>query len=289
MSISASRRSITTSSSRRSRSRALGAAQLALPLKVTYQGCADGRPVLSADHQGDHGEPAVRQRDVGAGRRRRRRAALAARQHRRRRQRQQRAMRRPLARRRTAASSPSRTGSPPSSAPATSSSCWAPSSGRPGAGLHALRAADGADPLRHHRRPGREVTTGRGFALSLTYVLGMALTYTVAGAACARPAGKQVQAVFQQPWIIVLFAALFVALALSMFGLYTLQMPSAIQTRPDRRQQPAGSRHLRRRAVMGALSALDRHRLRGTRAGRRACRSSARAARSRAALPRCSP
>ena len=39
-------------------------------------------------------------------------------------------------------------------------------------------------------------------------------------------AGKQVQAVFQQPWIIMLFAALFVAMALSMFGLFTLQMPS---------------------------------------------------------------
>ena len=58
----------------------------------------------------------------------------------------------------------------------------------------------------------------------------MALTYTITGAAFAA-AGKQVQAVFQQPWIIVLFAALFVAMALSMFGLFTLQMPSFIQTR----------------------------------------------------------
>ncbi len=77
---------------------------------------------------------------------------------------------------------------------------------------------------------GANVTTGRAFSLSLTYVLGMALTYTIAGAAFAA-AGQQVQAVFQQPWIIVLFAALFIALAMSMFGLYTLQMPAAIQTR----------------------------------------------------------
>ena len=53
---------------------------------------------------------------------------------------------------------------------------------------------------------GRSVTTSRAFLLSLTYVLGMALTYTVTGALFAA-AGKQVQAVFQQPWIILLFAA----------------------------------------------------------------------------------
>ena len=48
------------------------------------------------------------------------------------------------------------------------------------------------------------MTAGRGFALSLAYVLGMALTYTIAGALCAA-AGKQVQTVFQQPWILILF------------------------------------------------------------------------------------
>src|SRR3984893_17674028 len=77
---------------------------------------------------------------------------------------------------------------------------------------------------------GRTLTTTRAFALSVTYVLGMALTYTLAGIACAA-AGRQVQAVFQQWWVLALFAALFVVLALSMFGLFTLQMPVAIQTR----------------------------------------------------------
>ncbi len=101
----------------------------------------------------------------------------------------------------------------------------------------------------------RKVTTGRAFALSLTYVLGMALTYTIAGALFAA-AGQQAQAVFQQPWIIVLFAALFVALALSMFGLFNLQMPAAIQTRLTEisNRQTAGS--FGGVAVMGALSAL---------------------------------
>jgi thioredoxin:protein disulfide reductase len=102
---------------------------------------------------------------------------------------------------------------------------------------------------------GKNVTTGRAFALSLTYVLGMALTYTIAGALCAA-AGKQVQTVFQQPWILALFAALFVALALSMFGLFTIQMPAAIQTRVANvsNQQSAGT--FGGVALMGVLSAL---------------------------------
>ena len=74
---------------------------------------------------------------------------------------------------------------------------------------------------------GASITTRRAFTLSLTYVLGMALTYTVAGAAFAAFGhGQQAQAIFQQPWIIALFAAVLIALALSMFGLFTLQMPT---------------------------------------------------------------
>lgn len=102
---------------------------------------------------------------------------------------------------------------------------------------------------------GPNVTTARAFSLSLTYVLGMALTYTIAGAAFAA-AGHQVQAVFQQPWIVMLFAALFIALAMSMFGFYTLQMPAAIQTRltSTSNRQRAGT--FGGVAIMGALSAL---------------------------------
>jgi thiol:disulfide interchange protein DsbD len=102
---------------------------------------------------------------------------------------------------------------------------------------------------------GKNVTTSRAFLLSLTYVLGMAFTYTIAGALCAA-AGKQVQTVFQQPWILALFAALFVALALSMFGLFTIQMPAAIQTRVANvsNQQAAGT--FGGVALMGVLSAL---------------------------------
>ena len=102
---------------------------------------------------------------------------------------------------------------------------------------------------------GRNVNPRRAFALSLSYVLGMALTYTAAGAAAAA-AGQQVQAVFQKPWVIVLFAGVFIAMALSMFGLYTVQMPAAIQTRisgASNRQQAGTFGGV---AIMGALSAL---------------------------------
>ncbi len=104
-------------------------------------------------------------------------------------------------------------------------------------------------------RSARHITAARGFALSLTYVLGMALTYTLAGIACAA-AGRQVQAVFQQWWVLALFAALFVALALSMFGLFTLQMPVAIQTRIANLSNRQSAGTFGGVAVMGALSAL---------------------------------
>ncbi|MGE0582550.1 MAG: protein-disulfide reductase DsbD [Steroidobacteraceae bacterium] len=102
---------------------------------------------------------------------------------------------------------------------------------------------------------GANVTTRRAFFLSLSYVLGMAFTYTLAGIAAAA-AGAQVQAVFQQPWIITVFALLFIVLALSMFGLFTIQMPAAIQTRlaDASNRQRAGT--FGGVALMGALSAL---------------------------------
>ena len=102
---------------------------------------------------------------------------------------------------------------------------------------------------------GSGVTTGRAFALSLSYVLGMAVMNTLAGVAAAA-AGQQIQALFQQPWIIMLFSLIFVALALSMFGLFTIQLPASLQTRLSEvsNRQRAGT--FGGVAVMGALSAL---------------------------------
>jgi thiol:disulfide interchange protein DsbD len=102
---------------------------------------------------------------------------------------------------------------------------------------------------------GATVSPQRGFLLSLSYVLGMAATYTAAGAVAAL-AGSQVQALFQEPWLIALFAALFVVLALGMFGLFELQMPAAIQTRLTglANRQKGGT--FIGTAIVGALTAL---------------------------------
>jgi thiol:disulfide interchange protein DsbD len=102
---------------------------------------------------------------------------------------------------------------------------------------------------------GKPVPRSRAFALSVAYVLGMALTYTIAGAAFAA-AGQQAQAFFQKPWMIVLFAALFVWLALGMFGLFNLQVPGWLQERVSRLSDKQQQGTLIGTAIMGALSSL---------------------------------
>jgi len=104
---------------------------------------------------------------------------------------------------------------------------------------------------------GGENQTRRAFMMSVSYVLGMAVTYTGAGiAAGAIGDGFNLQATFNQPWIIVVFGLLFVVLALSMFGLFTIQMPSFVQTRlSDSSNRQAGDSHISV-AIIGALSAL---------------------------------
>ena len=102
---------------------------------------------------------------------------------------------------------------------------------------------------------GASATPRRSFTLSLAYVLGMAFTNTLAGIGAAA-AGQQLQAFFQQTWIIVAFALLFVVLAASMFGLFTLQLPSALQTRLAAASNSQRAGTLWGVAAMGALSAL---------------------------------
>ena len=75
-----------------------------------------------------------------------------------------------------------------------------------------------------------EAGSARAFLLSVAFVFGMAVTYTILGAVFAA-AGSQVQAVMQQPAVIIGVALLFVALALSMFGLFDLQIPASWQTK----------------------------------------------------------
>ncbi len=95
----------------------------------------------------------------------------------------------------------------------------------------------------------------RGFSLALAYVAGMSLVYTAAGIVAAA-VGVQLQAAFNQPWVLALFAALFVALALGMFGLYDLQMPSAVQTRLAALSGRQRGGTFVGAFVMGALSSL---------------------------------
>ena len=102
---------------------------------------------------------------------------------------------------------------------------------------------------------GASATPRRSFTLSLAYVLGMAFTNTLAGIGAAA-AGQQLQAFFQQTWIIVVFALLFVVLAASMFGLFTLQLPAALQTRLAAASDAQRAGTLWGVAAMGALSAL---------------------------------
>ncbi|MCP4000638.1 MAG: protein-disulfide reductase DsbD [Gammaproteobacteria bacterium] len=102
---------------------------------------------------------------------------------------------------------------------------------------------------------GENITTARAFWLSLSYVLGMAFTYTIAGAIFGA-AGTQISAALQTPLVIGGVSVLFIGLALAMFGLYELQVPAALQTRLTAigNNQKAGS--FFGVAFMGAISAL---------------------------------
>jgi thiol:disulfide interchange protein DsbD len=73
------------------------------------------------------------------------------------------------------------------------------------------------------------VSRGRGLALALAYSQGMALVYTALGVA-AGLLGQGLAAYLQHPWVLLGFAALMVLLALSMFGLYELQLPASVQS-----------------------------------------------------------
>ncbi len=102
---------------------------------------------------------------------------------------------------------------------------------------------------------GESITTAKSFLYSVVFVLAMAITYTIAGIAVGL-SGENIQAIFQDPWILSAFAILFVVLSLSMFGFYELQMPSAIQGKLTAisNNQKGGS--LIGVAIMGFLSAL---------------------------------
>jgi len=102
---------------------------------------------------------------------------------------------------------------------------------------------------------GERITTHRAFILSLTYILAMSVTYTVAGVMTGL-LGENLQAMFQNPWIIGSFSALFVVLSLSMFGLFELQLPHALQHRLHQISHQQQGGHIAGAALMGLLSGL---------------------------------
>ncbi len=102
---------------------------------------------------------------------------------------------------------------------------------------------------------GNRINTTRAFLLSLSYVIASAVTYTVFGILAAL-FGENLQTLFQQPWIVGLFSAVFVVLSLSMFGFYNLQLPASIQTKLHNSSIRHQDGSFWGAAIMGALSSL---------------------------------
>lgn len=99
------------------------------------------------------------------------------------------------------------------------------------------------------------LSTGRALLLAFIYVQGMALTYTALGLVVAA-AGLQFQAALQHPYVLIGLSVLFTLLALSMFGLFSLQLPSSLQTRltlMSNRQQGGSAGGV---FAMGAIAGL---------------------------------
>jgi thioredoxin:protein disulfide reductase len=102
---------------------------------------------------------------------------------------------------------------------------------------------------------GAQVSRARGFTLSATYALGMALIYTALGIA-AGLIGEGLSAALQNPWVLGTFAILMVLLALSMFDVYHLQVPAAIQHKLTKTSEKQKAGKLVGVFIMGAISAL---------------------------------
>lgn len=102
---------------------------------------------------------------------------------------------------------------------------------------------------------GAQVKRGRGLILSLAYSLGMAIVYTALGVA-AGLIGEGLSAALQNPWVLGAFGLLIVGMSLSMFGVYELQMPAALQTSLAGASGRQSSGKLAGVFAMGAISAL---------------------------------
>lgn len=102
---------------------------------------------------------------------------------------------------------------------------------------------------------GSQATPRRAVVLSVSYVLAMAGTYAAVGVA-AGLAGANLQATLQSPWLLGAFAALFLVLASSLFGLFELRLPSALVNRVESVGRGRAGGSVAGAAALGLLSAL---------------------------------
>ncbi|STY28452.1 thiol:disulfide interchange protein DsbD [Legionella wadsworthii] len=101
---------------------------------------------------------------------------------------------------------------------------------------------------------GKEITTGKAFFLSLSYVLSMSITYSIIGAVVAL-LGANLQISMQSPWAIGIFSLIFLLLAISMFGFYEFKLPHSWQAKIHGSSNRRGG-HYWGAAIMGCLSTL---------------------------------
>jgi len=100
-----------------------------------------------------------------------------------------------------------------------------------------------------------KMTASKGFFMSLVYVLAMSLAYTIAGV-IAGIFGANLQVALQNPWVLSVFALIFVALAFSLFGYYEIKLPSSIQSKIQSTTEGKEKQGILGIAIMGFLSAL---------------------------------
>lgn len=102
---------------------------------------------------------------------------------------------------------------------------------------------------------GSQAKPKRAFIMSLSYVVAMAVTYAAVGVA-AGLAGANLQATLQSPWLLGAFAALFLVLASSLFGLFELRLPSGLMNRIEAAGRGRSGGNIAGAAALGFLSAL---------------------------------
>ncbi len=100
-----------------------------------------------------------------------------------------------------------------------------------------------------------KMTATKGFFLSLVYVLSMALAYTLAGI-IAGLFGANLQVALQNPYVLTIFSAIFVALAFSMFGYFKIELPQSLQNKLNKTTDGKEKQGVVGIAIMGFLSAL---------------------------------